>query len=192
MWTERSGRTSIEPLQWCYRGDRGQSRSKFGGDDVCNTNLPPINANLQHPSAMISMSTGDLVPSKAPCPCNLKTDESKHWQSLCDTCDISYTCTTRHATLRHAYGAFNGQNSLAKRLSTLIKCYVTSTTAHRTPRSSNHIGRDHNHHSASDLVGNTRPAIHQCGRLLYIYRRPLSFLKQTTAEQPSNTAHPIN
>ena len=47
--------------------------------DVHDTNLPPINTNLQHPSAMISMSTGNLVPSKAPCPCNLKTDESKHW-----------------------------------------------------------------------------------------------------------------
>ena len=43
--------------------------------DACDANLPPINTNLQHPSAMISMSTGDLVPSKAPCPCNLKTDE---------------------------------------------------------------------------------------------------------------------
>ena len=70
--------------------------------DVCDVNLPPINANLQHPSVMISMSTGDLVPSKAPCPCNLKTNKSKYWQSLCDTCDISYTCTTQHVTLRHA------------------------------------------------------------------------------------------
>ena len=67
--------------------------------DACDVNLPPINANLQHPGAMISMSTGDLVPSKAPCPCNPKTDESKHWQSLCNTYDISYTCTTQHATL---------------------------------------------------------------------------------------------
>ena len=112
--------------------------------DVRNVNLPPINANLQHPSVMISMSTGNLVPSKAPCPCNLKTDESKHWQSLCDACNISYTCMTQHATLRHAYGAFNGQNSLVKRLSALIECYVTSTATHRTPRSSNNIGRNRN------------------------------------------------
>ena len=56
--------------------------------DAHDVNLPPINTNLQHPSAMISMSTGDLVPSKAPCPCNLKTNESKHWQSLCDACNI--------------------------------------------------------------------------------------------------------
>ena len=86
------------------------------------------------------MSTGNLVPSKAPCPCNLKTDKSKHWQSLCDTCDISYTCMTRHVTLQHAYSAFNGWNSLAKRLSALIECFVTSMTAHCTLRSSNRIG----------------------------------------------------
>ena len=192
MWTERSRRTSIEPLQQCYSGDWGQSRSKLGGDDARDMNLPPINANLQHPSAMISMSTGNLVPSKAPCLCNLKTDESKRWQSLCNTCDIFYTCMTQHATLRHAYGAFNSRNSLVKRHSTLIECYVTSTTAHCTPQSSNRIGHNCNHDSASDLVGNTWPAIHQYGRLLYIYRCPLSFLKQTTAEQPSNTTHPIN
>ena len=107
-------------------------------------NLPPINANLQHPSAMISMSTGNLVPSKAPCLCNLKTDESKRWQSLCNTCDIFYTCMTQHATLRHAYGAFNGQNSLAKRLSALIERYVTSTTTHHTPQSSNQSGCNRN------------------------------------------------
>ena len=46
--------------------------------DACDANLPPINTNLQHPSVMISMSTGNLVPSKAPCPCNLKTNKSKH------------------------------------------------------------------------------------------------------------------
>ena len=68
-------------------------------DDARDTNLPPINANFQHPSAMISMSTGDLVPSRAPCPYNLKSNESKHWQSLCNTCDISYACTTQHAIL---------------------------------------------------------------------------------------------
>ena len=113
-------------------------------DDACDANLPPINTNLQHPSAMISMSTDNLVPSKAPCPCNLKTNKSKHWQSLCDTCNISYACTTCHAILRHAYNAFNGQNSLVKRLSALIKCYVTSTTAHNTPQSSNRIGCDRN------------------------------------------------
>ena len=112
--------------------------------DACNTNLPPINTNLQHPSAMISMSTGDLVPSKAPCPCNLKTNKLKHWQSLCDTCDISYACMTWHVILRHAYNAFNGCNSLVKGLSTLIERYVTSTTAHHTPWSSNRIGRDRN------------------------------------------------
>ena len=179
-------------LQRCYGGDWGQSRSKLGGDDECNANLPPINMNLQHPSAMISMSTGNLVPSKATCPCNLKTDESKHWQSLCNACDIFYTCTTWHATLRHAYGAFNGRNSLVKRLSTLIECYVTSTTTQRTPWSSNRFGRDRNHCSASDLVGNMWPAIHQYGRLPYVYGRPPSFLKQTTAEQPSNTTRPIN
>ena len=103
-------------------------------------NLPPINMNFQHLSAMISMSTGNLVPSKAPCPYNLKTNESKHWKSLCDTCDISYACMTRHAILWHAYNAFNGQNSLVKGLSALIEHYVTSTTAHHTPQSSNHIG----------------------------------------------------
>ena len=160
--------------------------------DVRNVNLPPINANLQHPSVMISMSTGNLVPSKAPCPCNLKTDKSKHWQSLCDACDIPYTCMTQHATLRHAYSAFNGQNSLVKRLSALIEYYVTSMTAHCTPRSSNRICLDCNYRSASDLVGNMWPAIHQCSRLPYVYGHPPSFLKQTTAEQPSNTAHPIN
>ena len=95
--------------------------------------------NFQHLSAMISMSTGNLVPSKAPCPSNLKTNKSKHWQSLCDTCNISYACMTQHAILRHAYDAFNGQNSLVKGLSTLIECYVTSTTIHHTPQSSNHI-----------------------------------------------------
>ena len=112
--------------------------------DMCDMNLPPINENFQLPSAVISMSTGDLVPSKVPCPYNLKTNKSKHWQSLCDTCNISYACTTQHAILRHAYNAFNGQNSLVKGLSALIKRYVTSTTAHRTPRSSNRIGRDRN------------------------------------------------
>ena len=90
------------------------------------------------------MSTGNLVPSKAPCPCNLKTNKLKHWQSLCDACDISYTCTTQHATLQHAYDAFNGWNSLVKGLSTLIECYVISTTARRTPWSSNCIGCDCN------------------------------------------------
>ena len=103
-------------------------------------NLPPINTNLQHPSVVISMSTGDLVPSMAPCPCNLNTNELKHWQSLCDACDISYACTTRHAILRHAYDAFNSWNSLVKGLSTLIERYVTSTTAHHTPWSSDRIG----------------------------------------------------
>ena len=44
--------------------------------DVCDTSLPPINVNFQHLSVMISMSTGDLVPSKAPCPYNLKTNKS--------------------------------------------------------------------------------------------------------------------
>ena len=90
------------------------------------------------------MSTGDLVPSKVPCPYNLKTNESKHWQSLCDTCNISYACMTWHAILQHAYDAFNGQNSLVMGLSTLIERYVTSMTAHHTPRSSNRIGRDRN------------------------------------------------
>ena len=112
--------------------------------DVHGMNLPPINTNFQHLSAMISMSTGDLVPSKAPCPYNLRTNKSKHWQSLCDTCDISYTCMTRHAILQHAYNAFNGWNPLVKGLSALIKRYVTSTTAHHTPWSSNCIGRDCN------------------------------------------------
>ena len=88
------------------------------------------------------MSTGNLVPSKAPCPYNLKINESKHWQSLCDTCDVSYACTTRHAILWHAYDAFNGQNSLVKGLSTLIEHYVTSMTTHHTPQSSNRIGHD--------------------------------------------------
>ena len=112
--------------------------------DACIANLPPINTNLQHPSAMISMSTGDLVPSKAPCPCNLKTNESKHWPSLCDTCDISYACMTRHAILRHVYNAFNSWNLLVKGLSTLIEHYMTSTTTDRTPLSSNRIGHNHN------------------------------------------------
>ena len=107
-------------------------------------NLPPINANLQHPSAVISKSTGNLVPSMAPCPCNLNTNKSKHWQSLCDTCDISYACMTRHAILQHAYDAFNSRNSLVKELSTLIERYVTSTTTHHTPWSSDRIGRNHN------------------------------------------------
>ena len=111
---------------------------------MSNTNLPPINMNLQHPSAMISMSTGDLVPSKAPCTCNLKANELKHWPSLCDARAISYACTTRHAILRHVYDAFNGQNLLVKGLSTLIECYVTSTATHRTPRSSNNIGHNRN------------------------------------------------
>ena len=112
--------------------------------DARDMNLPPIYANFQHPSAMISMSTGDLVPSRAPCPYNLKTNKSKHWQSLCDTCNISYACTTRHAILRYAYNAFNGQNLLVKGLRALIERYVTSTTAHHTPQSSNRIGCDHN------------------------------------------------
>ena len=60
--------------------------------DACDANLPSINTNLEHPSMMIPMNTGNLVPSKAPCPCNLKTNELKHWQSLCDACDISYAC----------------------------------------------------------------------------------------------------
>ena len=116
----------------------------MGGDDAHDTNLPPINTNFQHLSAMISMSTGDLVPSKAPCPYNLKTNKSKHWQSLCNTCDISYACMTRHAILQHAYDAFNGRNSLVKGLSALIKRYVTSTTTHHTPQSSNHSGCNRN------------------------------------------------
>ena len=107
-------------------------------------NLPPTNVNFQHPSAMISMSTGDLVPSKVPCPYKLKTNKPKHWQLLCDTCNISCACMTQHAILQHAYDAFNGWNSLVKGLSALIECYVTSTTAHCTPRSSNCIGHDCN------------------------------------------------
>ena len=106
---------------------------------MCSSDL-----NFQHLSAMISMSTGDLVPSKAPCPYNLKNNRSIHWQSLCDTCDISYACTTRHAILQHAYDAFVSRYSLVKGLSALIEHYVTSTTAHRTPRSSNCIGHDCN------------------------------------------------
>ena len=93
---------------------------------------------------MISMSTGDLVPSKAPCPCNLKTNESKHRQSLCNACNISYACMTQHVILQHAYNAFNGWNPLVKGLSALIKRYVTSTTTHHTPQSSNRIVRDCN------------------------------------------------
>ena len=136
-------------------------------------NLPPINANLQHSSAVIPMSAGDLVPSMAPCPCNLNTYESKHWQSLCDACNISYACMTQHAILRHAYDAFNGRNSLVKGLSTLIKHYVTSTTTHCTPRSGNCIG-------------------HNCNPSFGLRSCPPSFLKQTTTKQASNTAHPIN
>ena len=51
---------------------------------------------------------------------------------------------TWHAILWHAYDAFNSWNSLVKGLSTLIERYVTSTTAHRTPWSSNRIGHDCN------------------------------------------------
>ena len=50
--------------------------------DARDVNLPPINMNFQHLSAMISMSTGDLVPSKVPCPYNLKTNTGNHSATL--------------------------------------------------------------------------------------------------------------
>ena len=150
--------------------------------DACNTNLPPINMNVQHPSVMISMSTGDLVPSKAPCPYKLKANEPKHRQSLCNTCNISYACMTQHAILWHAYDAFNSWNSLIKGLSTLIECYVISMTTHRTPQSSNCIGHDRNplfglrscrkHMTSHSSVWKTS---------IHLQHLP-SFLKQTTAE----------
>ena len=40
---------------------------------------------------------------------------------------------TWHVILRHAYNAFDGQNSLVKGLSALIEHYVTSMTTHHTP-----------------------------------------------------------
>ena len=130
---------------WVFRFVVYRSMWRFGlsvleikdFSDACNINPPPPNMIFQHSSTMISMNTGNPALSKVPCAYRLSTNEPKHWQSLCDTCDDSCVCTTQHAILPTCLQCFQ-----CLELSVLIEHYVTSRTTHHAPWSSNHIDHD--------------------------------------------------